>query len=368
MMPRSNSLILNGHKFSPTKLWALCQEKLNTTASPRWEKELYSFILDWISGSDEVFVHTSGSTGTPKSILQPKERMINSALMTQHYFGLNKGMNALMCLPASYIAGKMMVVRSFVTGMNLIAVEPAADPFQSVEEMINFAAVTPYQLMNSLETLKGIHIDSLIVGGGEIPAEVEQQCQGISSGIFATYGMTETSSHIALRRVNGKDRSPWYEVLSGVGIETNEQNCLIIKAPALHPRPLITNDVVILKDSTHFEWIGRLDHVINSGGVKIQSEQVEKKLVHLFTRRFFIAGLPDRLLGERVTLFIEGDVFDPIEYQSFKAGMSALLARFERPREIVYIPSFDLSGTGKILKKIIVSKYLKGKKDLSPDL
>ena len=358
MLKYPSSLTLNGNRYSDGELSAFCLAQLQKTDIPTWEKENYLFILDWLSDEDFVLVHTSGSTGIPKVIRQPKERMINSALMTQNYFALDEGTNALLCLPVSYIAGKMMIVRSFVTGMNLFTVEPSSDPFLELHSKINFAAITPFQLACSLITLKNKHIDTLIVGGGEIPFDLEIQCQQISSNIYATYAMTETSSHIAIRAVNGMQRSPLYEVLKNVEISVDERNCLIIQAPDLTPDLLTTNDVVKIKDASHFEWIGRIDNVINTGTLKIFPEQVEKKIYSLIPRRYFIAGIPDRLLGEKVSLFIEGEAFNQEQLRDLDLAMTSLLSRFELPREIIYISSFDLSPSGKILKKSIVSGYL----------
>ena len=358
MLKYPSSLTLNGIRYSPVELNEFCQAQLLNPDIHTWEKENYLFIQDWLSDEDFVLVHTSGSTGIPKVMRQPKERMVNSALMTQSYFGLNEATNALLCLPVSYIAGKMMIVRSFVAGMNLIAVEPSANPFLKVTDKINFTAITPFQLACSMDFLKVMRMETVIVGGGEIPFDLEIQCQGISSGIYATYAMTETSSHIALRAVNGADKSPYYKVLDRVEITADERNCLVIKAPDLTSDLLTTNDVVEIIDPSHFEWIGRFDSVINSGGLKIFPEQVEKKLFPLIPRRYFVAGIHDLLLGEKVSLFIEGEAFNKDQLLNLHTAMISLLSRFERPREIIFISSFDLSSAGKILKKSILSKYL----------
>ncbi len=352
-------LTINGQRYSRSALIELCNAKVHDKALPAWERDLYLFILEWLSDSDFVMVHTSGSTGIPKSIQQPKERMINSALMTQRFFGLGAHTNALLCLPVSYIAGKMMVVRAFVTGMNLIPVEPASNPFFHDVGTIHFAAITPFQLALSLESLKGLEIDAIIVGGGEIPTDLELKCQELPSNVYATYGMTETSSHVALRAVNGLHKSPYYEVLKGVEVEVDQRNCLVINAPDLTPYSLTTNDIVTIKDASHFEWIGRFDSVINSGGIKIFPEQVEKKIFSAIPCRFFIAGLRDQVLGEKVALFIEGEKFGVAQLDHLNNALPILLSKFEVPRKIVFVSTFDLSDAGKILKKVVVANYLK---------
>jgi len=355
-----NSITLNGHHFGAEELIVFSRAQLLRPDISGWESEIFQFILEWVSDDHFVILHTSGSTGIPKSIKQPKERMINSAQMTAEYFGLDERTNALLCLPVSYIAGKMMIVRAFVTGMNLITVEPSSDPFSTLSDKIHFAAITPFQLAHSLKALKNVPVDTVIVGGGEIPYDLEKLCQKVPSNLYATYAMTETSSHIAIRAVNGMQKSPFYELLKNVHVSVDERSCLVINAPQLTPELLVTNDIVEIKDDTHFEWIGRSDNVINSGGLKIFPEQVEKKLFFLIPRRFFIAGLPDVMLGEKATLFIEGEPYNPVQLQNLKRNMDSLLTRFEFPRKIVFIPVFDLSSAGKILKKLIVSDFLNG--------
>ena len=358
MVKEFSSLTLNGHHYKYDELLEFCESQISKKGVPHWESAIYRFILEWLSEEEYVVVHTSGSTGVPKVIYQPKERMINSAKMTAEYFSLNEKINALLCLPVSYIAGKMMVVRAFVTGMNLISVDPSSTPFSQVTENINFAAITPFQLVNSLNQLNENPVDSVIVGGGVIPYDLELECQKLASNIYATYGMTETSSHIAIRAVNRAQKSPFYEVLDGVGISVDERSCLVINAPGLTSDQLITNDVVSIQDPSHFEWIGRIDSVINSGGIKIFPEQVEKKLFPLIAGRFFIAGLPDKLLGEKVALFIEGEPLSQIQLKSLGSAMALQLSKFEHPRKVISVSAFDLSETGKILKKKIAARYI----------
>ena len=351
------ALTINGHRYGYRELVALCNAIVAVEGVAPWERELYQFILEWLNDNDYVMVHTSGSTGTPKSYQQPKESMKNSALMTQRYFGLGANTNGLLCLPVSYIAGKMMVVRAFISGMNLVVVEPSSNPFLKIEEKIHFAAITPFQLALSLSILMEAMVDAIIVGGGEIPTDLELKCQDLPSDVYATYGMTETSSHVALRAVNGASKSACYEVLSGVTITTDDRQCLMITAPHLTPYTLVTNDIVAIKDTNHFQWLGRFDSVINSGGVKIFPEQVEKKLFSVISLRYFVAALPDSVLGDKVALFIEGEPLTAKEMETLNENMAALLTKFETPKEIVFIKAFSLSDAGKILKKAIVANY-----------
>ncbi len=352
------SLTLNGHHFDQQELELFCSTQLANSTIAGWEGDIYRFILEWLSEDDFVVVQTSGSTGIPKILRQPKSRMINSAMMTAEYFGLSAGINGLLCLPVSYIAGKMMVVRAFVTGMNLITVEPSANPFAQLTVPIHFGAITPFQLANSIVTVDETNFGSLLVGGGEIPLDLERCCADLQTALYASYGMSETSSHIAIRKVNGITKSPAYEVLKDISISVDQRGCLVIEAPGLVDEAIVTNDVVRIIDPTHFEWLGRIDYVINTGGIKLFPEQVEKKILSLVSGRFFIAGLPDVLLGEKVVLFIEGESFIAAELKKLQKNLYLFLSRFEIPREIIFIPHFDLSDSGKILKKQIVLSYL----------
>ena len=351
----NSSLTLDGHHYKADELTAFCQLQLAIPDLTEWRKKLYLFILDWLSDTDYVIMHTSGSTGPPKQINHLKSQMIHSALMTQSYFKFGPATNALLALPASYIAGKMMVVRAFVSGMNLIVAEPSANPFLSVNDRIDFVAITPYQLGHSLNELNTWTQGSILVGGGEISLALENDCQQLSATVYASYGMTETSSHIAMRVVNSSARSQYYSVLDGVEVSLDSRGCLVIKAPGLIAEPLVTNDLVVFVDPSHFEWLGRFDQVINSGGVKIFPEVVERKLAPFISDRFFISALPDPFLGEKVALFIERK---SIENQYFEDLFQANLAKFEIPREIIALPHFELSSTGKILKNQMVLNYL----------
>lgn len=357
------SLTLNGVTRTGNELLHLCTEEAQNSSLPDWERSLHRFILEWLNGNDYVTLFTSGSTGAPKEIHQLKRHMVASAGLTRDYFGLNANTQALLCLPISYIAGKMMVVRAFLTGMNLITTEPSANPFEYIHTPITFAAITPYQLAHSMETLRRGGVVTIIVGGGEIPAELDEQCSTLPTSVYATYGMTETSSHVALRAVNGPRQSPLYEVLTGVEVSTDSRGCLTITAPALTNQTLVTNDVVRIADSRHFEWIGRADNVINSGGVKIFPEQVEKKLFPHIHRRYFVAGQPDDALGERVVLFIEGEPLQAEEQQQLKHLFPTILQRYETPRQLVAIPHFLLSDAGKVQKRATLEQYHKSNEE-----
>ena len=198
--------------------------------------DLQQFLAEWHSDSPFVKVHTSGSTGAPKPMLVEKQRMEASARITCRFLGLKPGDSALLCLPLDYIAGKMMVVRALTCGLRLITVEPCGCP--SWEGNVDFAAMVPMQVYHLLQTNEGrerlMQIRHLIIGGGAIDDALADALVGLPNQIYSTYGMTETLSHIALRRLNGPDCSDWYTPFEGVTISLTAEGCLVIDAPAVH--------------------------------------------------------------------------------------------------------------------------------------
>jgi len=339
---------LNGEVFNQGNL-----DKLLASDEPTdsWRNAIYYFLQNWFDDSDFIISHTSGSTGAPKEIRLLKTAMRNSARMTNTFFGLDETKTALLCLPASYIAGKMMLVRTIVGGFNLITVEPKANPFKTLDFPIYFTAITPYQLSYSAETLKTKPVQNIIVGGGHVNSKLEELAAEIPASMYETYGMTETCSHIALRCFNGAKKSVYFTSLEGVTIDQDERGCLVISAPLLLTNEIITNDIVELHGTHDFRWLGRADSVINSGGVKIFPEQVEKKLEKIISSNFYIASLPNDLLENKVVLLIESEKYTGLVENELLSQMRLVLPNYEFPKEIFYLKSFVYSSGNKILRK-----------------
>ncbi len=318
-------------------------------------ESLYSFLLDWFSDDDFVVVNTSGSTGKPKPIQLKKEHMKNSALATGEFFDVQEKTTALCCLPIDFIAGKMMAVRAMTLGWHLDVVESSSNPLKDIDRPYDFSAMVPLQLSNSLENIN--LISQLIVGGGVVSNELEQAIQEVSTKIYATYGMTETITHIAVKSLNvtssAVERSH-YKTLSNVTITQDSRNCLTINAPKVSDEEIITNDVVEIVSSTEFEWKGRFDNVINSGGIKLHPEEIEKKLSPYIESRFFVAGLPDERLGEKLVLVIEEKEASVIENRRTELvevlfqNLNLPLTKYETPKEIFFVAQFIETPTGKI--------------------
>ena len=308
-------------------------------------KEINQFLREWFSADPHIVVKTSGSTGNPKNIYLRKDFMINSALATGCYFQLGENTKALCCLPIKFIAGKMMLVRALTLGWDLDVIESTYNPLQEITKEYDFSAMVPLQLRNSISKID--QIKTLIVGGGVVSRELKKAIQNIDTNCYATYGMTETITHIAVKKLNKFSQSELesesvYKTLPDVTISKDKRSCLVIRAPKISNENIITNDVIELISKSEFNWKGRLDHVINSGGVKLHPEEIEQKLSNTIYSRFFVAGILDEILGEKCILVIEGENY-PITKKHFSK-----LSRFEIPKAIFFIPKFIETGSGKI--------------------
>lgn len=316
------------------------------------------FLNEWHDASPYLTVHTSGSTGTPKSIRVHKEQMMASARLTCSFLGLKRGDKALLCMSLDYIAGKMMVVRSLVAELDLISVTPSGHPLKDVNTPLRFAAMIPMQVYNSLqvpeERKKLMQIDHLIIGGGAIDAELAKELKELPNHIWSTYGMTETLSHIALRRLNGKDASPYYIPFNNVRLSLSGEGTLIINAPLVCDETLVTNDIAELLPDGCFRILGRKDNVINSGGVKIQIEEMEELLQPFILVPFAVTAVSHPKFGEEVVLLVEAQ--QPIT--DLELQIENILPLYWKPKHILYISKLPQTGSGKIdraaAKKIAV--------------
>lgn len=297
-------ITLDDRYFSLPELLRFCKLAIENKSEPKWKLEIYSFILDFLDDSDIVVQNTSGTTGKNKTFELQKTGMISSAKNTVAFFGLKENEVAVLCLPVQYIAGKMMVVRAFVAGLNLKLIQPSSTPDFSGLGKIDFSAMVPMQAANLLEQKSWPDIKILILGGTETNQELAKKLQLVKTEIFETYGMAETCSHIALKRINGELLDNCFTVLSGIKIRKDERECLIIDAPFLHEK-VITNDCVELVSETQFKWLGRIDNVINSGGIKIQPEILEKKIEEILEKSCVILSEPDEILGQKIALIVE---------------------------------------------------------------
>ena len=356
---------------------------------------LEDFLSEWNNDSDRVLVHTSGSTGKPKPMMVEKKRMLNSARITCDFLGLKPGDSALLCMSLDYIAGKMVVVRSIERHLHLISVSPSGHPLKNIDLKdvngkdvngeITFAAMVPMQVYNTLqvpeERERLTHIRHLIIGGGAIDAALEQELRSLPGNIaiWSTYGMTETLSHIALRRINGAEASEWYQPFDSVKISQTDEGCLVIDAPLVCAETLVTNDIVEIEPyiynkvenhnkvgKTRFRIKGRKDNVICSGGIKIQIEEVEEFLKPYLEKPFMLAKKKDEKFGEIAVLLSEDK-----EIKTVEATIRRLLSdekssdesektsdhknhKYWIPREFRYVEHLPLTETGKPKRSILL--------------
>ncbi len=336
------------HNFQATQL---TMEGENLWLGNRKEREfrraLHDFSEEWQNAEPTMTVHTSGSTGKPTAMTVEKKRMAASARLTCDTLGLHRGDTALLCLPLDYIAGKMMAVRSLVQGLKLTAVAPSSHPFATLTYAPHFVAMTPMQLHETLQVPREKallwRVGCLIIGGGSILPRLEAALQNFPGKAWSTYGMTETLSHIALRRIDGKARSDAYQPMPGVGISLAADGCLVVDAPHVCEHPLHTNDLAELLSDGSFQIIGRKDNVVCSGGLKLHLEDLEERLSGLNVP-FLLTAVPDEQLGEALTLLYEDATAHVNEIKAFVAER---LSRYERPRHYFRIAQIPLTETGK---------------------
>ncbi len=319
-----------------------------------YQQQLGLFLLDWLDNKDYIKVKTSGSTGKPKMLKIKKQAMINSAITTGDFFDLTPGKKVLNCLPSNFIAGKMMMVRAIVLGLEVDMVVPSALPRIDYEKDYDFCAFTPMQLKNFAKYLKSIK--TVIVGGGRVSNHIKSLIKDKKPQVYETYGMTETVSHIAVKKLNnfvGDDTDKYFTTLPGINISKDDRGCLVIDAPKLSDDTIVTNDLVEIYSDNQFEWIGRFDNMINTGGIKVFPEKIEEKLQDKMDgRQFFIYGIEDDTLGEKIIMVIEGSEKD-IDDTLFDA-----LDKFEKPKDIFFSRKFKETASGKIHRANTIKSIL----------
>lgn len=329
-----------------------------------YQRKVIDFCEKWMSGVMEFSLKTSGSTGEPKPIILTRTQMIASAKLTGKTFELKKGNNALVCLNVEYIAGIMMLVRGMELGLRLTIVEPSGNPLEKLKgKIFDFFAFVPLQLQNLLNDSESVRIlnkaKAIIVGGAAVGKILENNILLLNVPVYSTYGMTETVSHIAIRHLNGAKKNDNFQVLEGIKIGVDERNCLNIIADASNNELVQTNDMVEIINENEFKLIGRYDNIINSGGVKIQLEKIEKLIesdIHkLNPKRYFAYGIADEKLGQKLVLFIEGEEVGIDVRNKFSENLESILSKYELPKEIFYVRKFTETPTGKIDKRATVA-------------
>lgn len=344
-----NTIFLNKHIYSADYFRELTPDVIED--QPIYLKDIFSFLHQWFDDSQVIDVKTSGSTGMPKIISLSKETMRQSARATLDFFRLKKNDPVLLCLSANYIAGKMMLVRAIEGELDLTAIEPATVLFIP-PKLFRFCAMVPMQVEETLRVYGNGSfscIESLIIGGAPVSSSLEHKLKAVSAACYVTYGMTETASHVALKRLNTNEP---YRALPGISFHEDDRHCLIVKAPLLHQDLLSTNDIVELCNSSEFHWKGRYDFVVNSGGIKIVPEELEKKIEPFLKQPFYFSKRSSQLYGEELILVLEGDKLSSEAENELLMLLATILTKYEKPKAVYYIQAFEYTSNGKLKRQI----------------
>ncbi len=346
---------IDGISYTTTELIGYCEKRL-VFDEDEWKKKVFRFVLEWLNNNDTITISTSGTTGKRKSLSVPKSNIIKSAEITANQFGILPGMKSLLCLSVDYIAGKMMIVRSLVNHWDLMLQAPQGNPVKNLDSRVDFAAMVPLQVNRALDESRDKleMVRTLLIGGAPVSPVLEEKLQESSCKSYETFGMTETLTHFAVRPLFSDFRSEWFQTIPGVSIGTDRRNCLKVVADWFPENLIATNDVIEFKPPDRFKWKGRLDNVINSGGLKLFPEQIEKKLTPYMEVSFFIAGIPDNELGQKVGLFIEGKVKSE---ERLKVGIDKL-GKYEKPKSIFICEAFYRTSSGKVNRKRTIDDSL----------
>jgi O-succinylbenzoic acid--CoA ligase len=369
-----NELLLNGLLY-PLKGPKHTTEEIDQAGLTPYEAAVLRFCDQWLAQKESFTLPTSGSTGKSKTITLSREQMIASAHLTGQALDLQPGDKALVCLPVEYIAGMMMLVRGFVLDLNLTIVTPSGNPLAGfpADTHFDFTALVPLQIQQILAKTpqKRAILDrmkAILVGGGPISAALLEQLQNITAPIYHTYGMTETATHIALKPLNGPQASDYFIPLPGVEVKLDERGCLMVKSAVTGDKTLYTNDLVDLQPDGSFRWLGRIDNVINSGGIKVHPEKVEAALEtvlgqlegkRLGRQRFFVGPVADDRLGQAVVMVVEGKPFSPEIEAEIRTALLKILSKYEAPRQFYYLPRFSETPTGKIERRATLENITK---------
>lgn len=328
---------LNGKKMTQDQLSHMAFDLIQD--GEPYQQDLGKLFLQWFDQNKTIELTTSGTTGDAKGLKIKKKAMVNSAKATADFFNLIPGDRALLCLSTKYIGGKMMVIRALTLGLELDVVSPSATPLLNNVENYDFVAMVPMQVENSISELD--KVKTVIIGGAQVNSKLAKKLIDLDTAVYETYGMTETVSHIAAKKIG----DPYFTVLPKVNIYADERGCLVINAPKVSDDILVTNDLVEVVNDHQFQWLGRIDNVVNSGGIKLFPEQIEAKLIAYIPSRFFVIGQKDEKLGERLILVIESEPY-AVQEDIFNG-----LGKYEKPKEILFTSKIEETVTGKILRK-----------------
>ena len=357
------TLSIDGQKKSLHEWRAYAQQQLQEGYGISHIEDILEFVVEWSNRKEWIEARTSGSTGRPKNFKIQKEQIVASARRTLNFLSLKKGNSALLCIPNRFIGGKMMIARSIIGDLDLYIADNEAIPSLPNGVKMDFAAVVPYQMhaiLNDAEAKESWKkVGKIIIGGGQVDPRLEAEIVNWKNEIYESFGLTETISHIALRKISGVKKKEPFLALEGITFSVDERDCLIIHSELLPTNPLITNDIVELVSDTSFVWQGRADNMVNSGGVKIIPETLEKILKPHMNTKFFFGGLPDEKLGEKLVIVVESQPLAEIDQEDLLSEMKKEFHKYEIPREFCFLDEFVETENGKINRKKTLKKIEK---------
>lgn len=362
-------MIISTGKQQYTVEQVLQLENSYVATLPLYEQHALLFLQSWMNGDDTFLQFTSGSSGEPKPVQISRQQMLDSARLTIQHLHLNELEACLLAISAEYIGGKMLLVRALECDMNVHIAEPSSHVFSSLDKNHSYglASVVPLQLQELLTDETAVQnvekFSHLLIGGAPVSGLLElklKQLKGVR--LWHTYGMTETVSHVALRCINAEQSSDYYTAFSGVELDLDSRGCLKIKAAVTGNEWLQTNDVAVLQSANTFSIIGRLDEIINSGGIKIPTQLIEAKIATILierglTCRFFVGAIPDERLGQKVVLVMEVSSMSEAEGDEILQVLKHQLPRFWAPSNLFFMERFLLTGSGKLNKMSMLKLF-----------
>lgn len=314
-------------------------------------------VLDFIHSLKKenwsLQVKSSGSTGTPKVFNFTKDQALASAKISNTFFGINKNSKLLLPLSIDFIAAKMLIVRALEAKCKIYIIKPTANPIKDLNFKIDFISLSPYQVQHILEQNpdKFNLIKKSLIGGAAISTKCIEKIEEIQSNclFYESFGMTETLSHIAIKEILKKQLG--FRKLPEFHLTTNSEKQLIISHPIIVPTPLITNDIINFIDNEHFNFIGRKDFIVNSGGVKIQIELLENEMNKYIEFPFFLSKKMDEVLGEKLVFCIlNNEKID--DAQIYELIKTMPISKYQIPKEIIRLDSFNYTQNGKIIRQL----------------
>ncbi|MCU0441138.1 MAG: AMP-binding protein [Bacteroidia bacterium] len=354
------SVTIGTHHFSFSDIKEKGKELLTISSVVPFEGDegihyfSYAFALaqQWLNGAEAFAFHTSGSTGAPKPIILTRAQLEASANATIQVLGITSNDHIFHCIPTHFIGGAMLLIRGLIAECDITFVEPSTKPIELLPEQHSYtiASFTPMQLYPILHFAQAYEaalgqFKTVLIGGAAIDDLLERKLADLPKVVFYhTYGMTETASHIALRKI-GLEKM--FHVLPGTEVRVNEEGCLCIKGDITAQQWIETNDLVRMATDTSFEVMGRIDGVINSGGVKIFPTDIEVALgdyLQLAPMHICALGLPDKELGQKLIVFIAGAK----ELEVNKQVLLKRLKGYQIPKAIYQVEQFPQTVTGKV--------------------